>query len=138
MLQYIEKNPTPKEFNHICEKTDNVTREERVIEEAFSNTLYCISVYDGDNIVGYGRLIGDKTMVIYLQSIMVIPEYQNKGIGTEIINRLVDKVKEYKLKSPELRCYLFSCKGKETLYKKFGFIPRPNDEYGAGMMYKWK
>lgn len=137
MLQYIENNPTPEEFNYISQKTGNVIREESVIEEAFTNTLYSISVYDGDNIVGYGRLVGDKTMVIYLQSIMIIPEYQRQGIGTEIINRLVDKVKEYKGKSPELRCYLFSYKGKETLYEKFGFVTRPNDEYGAGMMYKW-
>lgn len=138
MLQYLEKNPTPKEFNYISQETGNVVRAENIIFEAFENTLYSISVYDGEKLVGYGRLVGDKTMVIYLQSIMVIPEYQRQGIGTEIINRLLNKVKEYKEKSLELRCYLFSCKGKETLYKKFGFVTRPNDAYGAGMMYKWK
>lgn len=138
MLQYIEKNPTPEEFNCISQKTGNVIRDNEILKEAFEKTLYSVSVYDGDKIIGCGRLVGDKTMVVYLQSIMVVPEYQRQGIGTEIINRLIQKVKEYKEKSPELRCYLFSYKGKEKLYEKFGFISRPNDEYGAGMMYKWK
>ena len=138
MLQYIEKNPTPQHFNYISQNTGNSIRKEDIITEAFANTLYSISVYEGDKIIAYGRLVGDKTMVVYLQNIMVIPEYQRQGIGTEIINRLMQKVKEYKEKSPELRCYLFSCKGKEMLYKKFGFVTRPNEEFGAGMMYKWE
>ena len=39
MLQYIEKNPTPEEFNYISQKTGNIIREEWVIKEALENSL---------------------------------------------------------------------------------------------------
>jgi predicted GNAT family N-acyltransferase len=29
---------------------------------------------------------------------------------------------------------LMSAKGKENFYKKFGFVERPNENYGAGMI----
>ena len=65
---------------------------------------------------------------------MVIPEYQNKHIGTGIIENLLKKVNEYKKINPNIRTYLGASKGTESFYKKFGFISRPNDDLGAGMI----
>ena len=66
--------------------------------------------------------------------IMVIPEYQGKKIGTGIMNKLIEKINEYKKMNPEIRTYLGASKGKESFYEKFGFVSRPNEELGAGMI----
>lgn len=65
---------------------------------------------------------------------MVIPAYQGKKIGTGIMNKLIEKINEYKKVNPEIRTYLGATKGKESFYEKFGFISRPNEELGAGMI----
>lgn len=131
---YKEHTPTPEEFNNLTEAVDWGTRENKIIEEALKHTLYSLCVYDENKLIGYGRIIGDKTIFLYIQDIMVIPEYQGKKIGTGIMNKLIEKINEYKKVNPEIRTYLGASKGKESFYEKFGFISRPNEDLGAGMI----
>ena len=133
-ITYKEYTPTPEEFNNLTEAVDWGTRENKIIEEALKHTLYSLCVYDENKLIGYGRIIGDKTIFLYIQDIMVIPEYQGKKIGTGIMNKLIEKINEYKKVNPEIRTYLGASKGKESFYEKFGFISRPNEELGAGMV----
>lgn len=133
-IEYIEKTPTATEFNMLTESVGWGTRENNIVEEALKNTLYSLCVYDVNKLIGYGRIIGDKTIFLYIQDIMVIPEYQDKKIGTGIMNKLIEKINEYKKINPEIRTYLGASKGKEHFYEKFGFISRPNEELGAGMI----
>ena len=134
-IKYIEKIPTAMEFNMLTESVGWGTRNNNIVEEALNNTLYSLCVYDVDKLIGYGRIIGDKTIFLYIQDIMVIPEYQGKHIGTEIMNKLIEKVNEYKNINSDIRTYLGASKGKEKFYEKFGFISRPNEELGAGMIF---
>ena len=133
-IKYIEKIPTATEFNMLTESVGWGTRENNIIEEALKNTLYSLCVYDVDKLIGYGRIIGDKTIFLYIQDIMVIPEYQGKKIGTGIMNKLIERINEYKKINPEIRTYLGASKGKEHFYEKFRFVSRPNEELGAGMI----
>lgn len=133
-IEYIEKTPTATEFNMLTESVGWGTRGNNIIEEALKNTLYSLCVYDGDNLIGYGRIIGDKTIFLYIQDIMVIPEYQGKKIGTGIMNKLLEQIDEYKKVNPDIRTYLGASKRKESFYEKFGFVSRPNEELGAGMI----
>ena len=133
-IKYIEKIPTATEFNMLTESVGWGIRENNIIEVALKNTLYSLCVYDVDKLIGYGRIIGDKTIFLYIQDIMVIPEYQGKKIGTGIMNKLIEKINEYKKINPEIRTYLGASKGEESFYEKFGFVSRPNEELGAGMI----
>lgn len=72
---------------------------------------------------------------MYIHDVMVIPEYQNKKIGTSIMNKLIKKIEFIKRENPDMRVYLGASKGKEGFYKKFGFIERQNADLGAGMIY---
>lgn len=134
MIKYIERTPSADEFNYLTNSVGWGTREKNIIEEALKNTLYSLCVYDDTKLIGYGRIIGDKTIFLYIQDIMVIPEYQNKHIGTGIMSNLLNQIKEYKKINPHIRTYLGASKGRESFYEKFGFISRPNDELGSGMI----
>lgn len=133
-IKYIERFPTPDEYNMLTDAVGWGTREEYIIEEALKNTLYSLCVYDEDRLIGYGRLLGDKTIFLYIHSVMVLPEYQGKGIGSGIVTNLLKQVDEYKKVNPDIRTYLGASKGKEGFYEKFGFETRPNDDVGAGMI----
>jgi len=133
-IKYVERFPTPAEYNMLTEAVGWGTRKESIIEEALKNTLYSLCVYDGDKLIGYGRLLGDKTIFLYIHSVMVLPEYQGKNIGTGIINKLLEQINEYKKVNPDIRTYLGASKGKEGFYERFGFEVRPNGDVGAGMI----
>ena len=133
-IKYIERTPTPIEFNMLTKSIGWGIRENNIVEEALNNTLYSLCVYDNDKLIGYVRIIGDKTIFLYIQDIMVIPQYQSQKIGTGIMNKLIEKVNEYKKINPNIRTYLGASKGKESFYEQFGFISRPNKELGAGMI----
>ena len=134
MIRYIEHVPSAKEFNYLTDYVGWGTRKNNIIDEALRNTLYSLCVYDDDKLIGYGRIIGDKTIFLYIQDIMVIPKYQNKHIGTGIVENLLEQINAYKKINPDIRTYLGASKGKESFYEKFGFISRPNEDLGAGMI----
>ena len=134
-IKYINKTPTVNEFNQLTEAVGWGRREKDIVEEALKYTLYSVCVYDEDKLIGYGRIIGDKTIFLHIHDVMVRPEYQGIGIGTGIMNKLLDKVNEYRRVNPSIRVYLGASKGKEGFYEKFGFVGRPNESLGAGMVW---
>lgn len=134
-IKYINKTPTVDEFNQLTEAVGWGRRENAVVEEALKHTLYSVCAYDEDKLIGYGRIIGDKTIFLHIHDVMVRPEYQGMGIGTGIMNKILDKVNEYRRVNPSIRVYLGASKGKEGFYKKFGFTGRPNESLGAGMAW---
>ena len=136
MIKYISKTPTAEEYNMLTESVGWGKREEKIVLEALKNTLFSLCVYDDEQLIGYGRIIGDKTIFLYIQDVMVIPKYQGKNIGTNIMKELLKQISIYKKMNPNIRTYLGASKGKESFYSKFGFVVRPNDELGAGMILK--
>lgn len=134
MIRYLEHIPSAEEFNYLTNSVGWGIRKNNIIDEALRNTLYSLCVYDDNKLIGYGRIIGDKTIFLYIQDIMVIPEYQSKHIGTGIMENVLKQINEYKKINPNIRTYLGASKGKEAFYEKFGFISRPNEDLGAGMI----
>ncbi len=134
MIRIDEDKISIDNFNYLTDKVGQVIRDVKVVEEALNNTLYSVSIYDDNKIIGYGRIIGDKTIFLYIQDIMVIPEYQGKKIGTKIMNALLCKINEYKIINPNIRTYLGASKGKEEFYERFGFKTRSNADLGEGMI----
>ena len=59
-IKYIEKFPTPEEYNMLSEAVGWGSKEKSIIEEAFKNTLYSLCVYDEDKFIGFGRIIGER------------------------------------------------------------------------------
>ena len=122
------------EFNYLYDAVGWGSYQKKISEKALTNTIYSVSVYDDDSIIGFGRLIGDGICFLYLHDVMVDPRYQNNKIGTQIMNKLLDKVNQIKLENPYVRVYLGASKGKEKFYEKFGFITREKANLGSGMI----
>jgi GNAT superfamily N-acetyltransferase len=102
-------------------------------EKAVKNSLYNLVAFDGDRIIGIGRLVGDGALVWYIEDLIVIPEYQKSGIGTLIMEQLLGYVEKNSVSGSCTIIGLMSSKGQEPFYKKFGFRLFPNEHEGAGM-----
>ena len=94
--------------------------------KALQNGLINVSaIYNGE-LVGMGRLVGDGAMYWYLQEIIILPKFQRKGIGTMIVNHLVDYAKANSVTGKFTTIGGVSAKGKEPFYEKLGFEIIPN------------
>ncbi len=89
--------------------------------KALQNGLMNVSALYNGELVGMGRLVGDGAMYWYLQEIIILPQFQRKGIGTMIVNHLVDYARENSTTGKFTTIGGVSAKGKEPFYEKIGF-----------------
>jgi ribosomal protein S18 acetylase RimI-like enzyme len=52
-------------------------------------SLYIVSAWDGDRLVGFARAISDGAFNAYISTVAVLPAYQKRGIGRELIQHLL-------------------------------------------------
>lgn len=107
---------------------------EKQAKTAIEGSLLTVVAYDKDKPVGMGRLVGDGAVICYIQDLIVIPEYQGMGVGNQIIESLIDYVEEIQLPGTQMMLDLMCAVGRESFYKKYGFITRPTDKLGPGMI----
>lgn len=58
---------------------------------AIQNSSFVVTAWEGDNLVGLGRAISDGTITAYFPDLLIKPDWQGKGIGTQIMTRLLAK-----------------------------------------------
>ena len=58
---------------------------------ALENSHTLISAWDGDQLIGLANAISDGILVVYYPHLLVLPEYQGKGIGRKIMKRMQEK-----------------------------------------------
>lgn len=136
MIKLKENVNNVQEFNLLYDLVGWGSYDDEISKKALANTYYSVSIYDDETIIGYGRLIGDGICFMYIHDVMVRPDYQNKKIGTMIMNKLLDKIKTIERENPDLRVYLGASKGKEEFCEKFGFAKRIDADLGYGMILK--
>jgi len=103
-------------------------------KKALENSLYIICAYDDERPVGMGRIVGDGAVICYVQDLVIRPEVQRCGVGGQILTRLKKYVDNLKFDNTEMMLALMCAKGREEFYKKHGFIARPTDNLGPGMI----
>ncbi|MFJ7466958.1 GNAT family N-acetyltransferase [Peribacillus frigoritolerans] len=90
-----------------------------VAETSIKNSIFSVTVRDSHKVIGMGRIVGDGAIYYYIQDIVVHPGYQGKGIGKEIMNALVEYLKE---NAPDKAFVgLFASEGKGGFYEKYDF-----------------
>ncbi len=103
-------------------------------QKALANSLFIVGAYEADRLVGMGRIVGDGAVICYVQDLIVIPEVQGRGIGSTILECLKTFVKSLRMEHTEMMLCLMCAKGRESFYKKHGFIARPTETLGPGMI----
>ena len=119
---YLKENElTAKDFIRLKVATGFRDRPIEQVEKALENNLFDVIALCNDEVIGMGRLVGDGVMYWYLQEIIVLPEFQGKGIGTRIVDRLLEYIKDNTTPGTFVSIGLTAATGKDTFYEKFGF-----------------
>ena len=119
---YLKENElTAKDFIRLKVATGFRDRPIEQVEKALENNLFDVIAVCNDEVIGMGRLVGDGVRYWYLQEIIVLPEFQGKGIGTRIVDRLLEYIKDNTTPGTFVSIGLTAATGKDTFYEKFGF-----------------
>lgn len=92
------------------------TRSPDAIRDAFGNSDLVCFAWDNETLVSMGRALSDGTFQSIIYDLCILPEYQEKHLGTRMMEAMLDR-----LDTPS--CVLWSVPGKEGFYARFGFKP---------------
>ncbi len=67
------------------------TDEPESMKAGFEDPLLTLAVYEDESLVDLIRAVGDGQTIVYIQDILVLPEYQRRGIGTALMRSLLDR-----------------------------------------------
>lgn len=131
-IEILDNFLTPEIYIDIRKKVDFKYYNYEDVEIALKNSLYTVVILDNKKPIGILRVVGDGRIVFFIKDVVVDPDYQKRNIGTMLMN----KMQEYISKTACDGAYigLMSTPGRAEFYKKFGFIQRPTDELGPGMV----
>ncbi|KRD99226.1 GNAT family N-acetyltransferase [Priestia aryabhattai] len=89
--------------------------DEEKIKKVFQSSNVVAIAYDENKIVGFGRALSDGVFNAAIYDVVIDEQYQNKGIGQQIIENLLAPLND-------ISCvHLVSTAGNEEFYKKAGF-----------------
>ena len=135
MITLVENEISLEEYLTLREKVGWKKLTDKQATQALANCLYKVKAVDEDGqVVGMGRVVGDGAVVCYIQDLIVIPKVQKLGIGSMIIQKLKAYVEAVREEGSTIMLCLMCAKGREPFYEKHGFIQRPTDTLGPGMI----
>ena len=85
------------------------------LQTVFSNSRFKCFVYANEDLIGVGRALADGLDCAYIADVAVHPEFQGKGLGTAIIEKLVS------LSNGHKKIILYANPGTEGFYQTIGF-----------------
>jgi len=88
--------------------------EPEVHKRAFEASHTTVFIYEESQLIGFGRAISDGEYQGAIYDVVVLPEFQGKGIGKVIIQTILDRL-------PNCNIILYATPGMEGFYKKLGF-----------------
>lgn len=89
---------------------------------SLDNSLFIIHVVKNNELIAFGRVVGDGYMYFYIQDIIVHPDYQRKGIGTKIMENIMIFLEISAPKKCGAFIGLMIANGLLGFYSRFGFV----------------
>jgi ribosomal protein S18 acetylase RimI-like enzyme len=94
MIEYRDV-PGHVDLNQLAHLFESVgwhhrTRDPERLAQMVRGSMYGVSAFDGEKLVGFARAISDGAFNAYVSTVAVLPEYQRRGIGRKLIRRLLE------------------------------------------------
>lgn len=116
-MQYFINQPISKKAIADLREAVGWNRMEKEYSSPGFHSYDYIAAYDEGLLIGYIGCVSNGVTDAYIQDLMVHPNFQRQGIGTELMNRMIAVLKEQ-------RIFMISVIFEEKLqpfYDRFGF-----------------
>ncbi len=105
-------------------KANNWSSAEKPTElyNALINSHSLITAWNAKELIGLGNAISDGYLVVYYPHLIIHPNYQGKGIGKTIMDKIQEKYKNFHMQ-------ILTADGKSIdFYQKIGFEKEGNTQ----------
>lgn len=62
-----------------------------VLEQGFKHSLLILGAYEGDELIGIVRVVGDGYTIVFVQDLLVFPKSQRQGVGTALMKAVLER-----------------------------------------------
>ena len=105
-----------------------------LVSKAIAGSMINVSVFDEDKCIGIGRIVGDNALKGMLTDIMVLGEYQGKGVGKLIVTTLIARLTDSVLEGNCFQLEASPTANNREFYIKCGLKYKPENQDGV---YMW-
>ncbi|ELE6601541.1 TPA: GNAT family N-acetyltransferase [Vibrio alginolyticus] len=131
-IKYEAKAPSPNEFCEMRVKAGLSPKSLKAATIALPNSLYAISVRDGDALIAMGRVVGDGACNFEVVDVAVDPAYQGQGLGRKVMTYIDNYLSSVALEGS----YVSMIADEPEFYEKLGYkLVSPSSQ---GMTKKFK
>lgn len=130
----LKDNISVKDFQRLHFAMGWKYLDSRAVKKALKNSMFVIGAVENNEVIGMARLVGDFATHGLIADVIVLPEYQKRGIGKAMVLRLIEKSQELANKYDEFLIELLPTSGNDAFYAKCGFKINPEVMAGA---YLW-
>lgn len=129
----INREVSVLDFQSVRKTANFINYSDEDTAHALEHSLFVVGIYNEfNNPIGVARVIGDGKIAFIIKDVIVVPKYQKNRVG----HRLMLEIFKYLDVHAVEKAYvgLMSTKNNEAFYEHYGFIRRPNEDYGSGMI----
>lgn len=98
------------------------------VEVALANTMFFVCLYEQEQLIGFGRIVGDGAITLVVSDIMVAKAYQGQGLG-KVIMQHIDNYLRSNFDTDAFVSLLASVPA-DKLYEQFEFYDAAPDSVG--------
>ena len=69
----------------------NYTDEPEMLRAAYAHSLCILAAYEDDRLLGVVRAVGDGASIVFIQDILVFPQYQRRGVGKALLCAMMER-----------------------------------------------
>lgn len=84
----------------------------------YENSLLVLAAYDGDDLLGIIRMVGDGATIVFIQDILVFPEKQRQGVGTALLQAVLNRYTDVR----QVELTTDNTAKTVSFYKSMGFV----------------
>ena len=95
------------------------TRDPGALREGYRRSLLVLGAWEGEELLGVVRAVGDGCTIVFVQDLLVFPEHQRKGVGSALLREILARYREVR------QIALVTDDSPRTLafYKSLGLVP---------------
>ena len=128
-VRLVERPPTAEEYEVLVRAVGWASHTNlEAVGTALQNTRYAVVAVEGEQVVGTARVVGDGAMAFNVQDVMVLPDYQRRGIGTALMGAVMSYFQRVTPRQSSLG--LFTGRNLAGFYGRHGFEGPDTSLYG--------
>ena len=118
MIRYEFDAPVAPEVLAGLREAVGWNRMERDLADPCLSNAFHLCAFDGYRLVGYAAVVSNGVTDAYIQDVMVHPDHQRQGVGTQLMKRVLARLEEERVYMVSV---IYGDGSLRPFYEKFGF-----------------